>query len=616
MAVLLNAAILSAVLWEQVPPVASIAWLCAVTAVSLYRWIIYRRFAAASSRAQTDANWDRRCAIGVYLSGIAWGSASLLLFPAQSMVHQAFLAFVLAGMSAGAVTTLSAIFGLSLAFLLLNLLPLTGRFLAAGDEISLVMAIMTALFTLMLTMSSRRLNRTIVESLEIRHQHQQAEDTIQHQALHDALTGLPNRRLLIERLEQEIPRSVRHGHMGAVLFLDLDHFKTINDSLGHRVGDKLLQSVAARLLDRTRREDTVARLGGDEFVLLLTEVADEAGIAASNTQKITDAILDLFHRPFSVEGHELHLSASVGVTLFPMDPSTPEELLQQADVAMYSAKESGRENSRLFVPGMQEAVDQRLRIERGLRQAIGNDELELYYQPQIAEDGRLIGAEALVRWNHPEQGLVSPAEFIGIAEETGLIYQLGDWVLRRACGQLAQLDNEQDLHISVNISPKQFRESRFLERVQRILDDTGAPPHRLTLEITESLFIENIDQTIERMRALRSLGISFAIDDFGTGHSSLAYLKRLPLDTLKIDRSFVIDLISDPNDAMIVETILVMAKHLGLMVVAEGVETEEALAFLKLRGCRMFQGYLFGRPAPFEQLLRQVKAPRLAQSGH
>jgi EAL domain-containing protein (putative c-di-GMP-specific phosphodiesterase class I) len=294
-----------------------------------------------------------------------------------------------------------------------------------------------------------------------------------------------------------------------------------------------------------------------------------------------------------------------------MDQRSPEDLLQQADVAMYSAKERGRDNTQIFLPSMQAAVDQRLQVDRGLRQAIGNGELELYYQPQVLASGRIIGAEALVRWNHPERGLVSPAEFIGVAEETGLIYQLGDWILRRACEHLAVLGRERGLHIAVNISPKQFRENSFVERVKTIIAETGAPPELLTLEITENVVIDNIEQTIGRMQILKALGITFSVDDFGTGHSSLAYLKRLPLDVLKIDQSFVRDIGTDPNDAVIVETIIVMAQHLELQVIAEGVETREALHFLTAKGCRQFQGYLFARPEPFDTLLGLLQRPSM-----
>ncbi|HPQ24828.1 MAG TPA: EAL domain-containing protein [Gammaproteobacteria bacterium] len=609
---LINSIILSIALWGLLAHSVILVWLSGITAISAFRWLTYRQFTAADDASRSAPSWRSLATIGTLLSGALWGSTAFLLFPADSMVHQVFLAFVIAGISAGAVTTLSAIYGLAAGFLLLTLGPMMWRFLAADHMLGHTMALMTALFALMIVVSSGRLNKTILESLQIRNQRRQAERTIRRQALYDELTRLPNRRLLLDRLRQEMARSQRHGHMGAVLFLDVDHFKTINDSLGHRVGDKLLQSVSFRLLGRLRDEDTVARIGGDEFVALIPEIGDASGTAVANSQQVALEMLGLFRQPFTIEGHELHLSASIGVTLFPLGQQDPEALLQQADVAMYSAKESGRDNTQLFLPSMQAAVDERLKIERGLRHALAHGGLELYYQPQVADDGKLIGAEALARWRHPEYGLVSPAQFICIAEETGLIYQLGDWVLRRACADLAELSVDTDLRISVNISPKQFREAGFVERVTSIVADTGAPPERLTLEITESVVIDNIEQTVERMHALKALGISFSVDDFGTGHSSLAYLKRLPLDTLKIDQSFVRDIGTDPNDAVIVETIIVMARHLGMDVIAEGVETNEALTFLRSRGCRKFQGYLFGRPGPLNALYSSLGTRRAA----
>ncbi len=605
-AILINASVLGVVFWDIVPRQANLGWLAATFAVTLYRWVVLRGFRSASDASRERPHWRRALGLGVVLSGILWGAASLLLFPDESMLHQLLLAFVIAGMSAGAVTTLSAIYGLAVAFLVLSLVPLIWCFALAGNAISDIMAVMTALFALMLIGSSKRLSQMILESLQTRHERRQAQETIRYQALYDELTDLPNRRQLLERLAQEMSRSKRHGHLGAVLFLDLDHFKKINDSLGHRVGDKVLQAVGARIRFRLRQEDIAARLGGDEFVVLIPEVGDAPDIAAANTEYLAVELRELFREPFVVGSHKLHLSASVGIALFPMEQEDPEDLLQQADVAMYRAKELGRDNVQLFLPSMQAAVDRRLEIERDLRWAIGNDELELYYQPQVIACGQLVGAEALVRWNHPTRGLISPADFIGIAEESGLIYQLGDWVLRRACAQLADLGRASGLHLSVNISPKQFREDNFVERVRTILAETGAPPELLTLEITESLVIDDIEQTVQRMRVLKTLGLSFAMDDFGTGHSSLAYLKRLPLDTIKIDRSFVLDIESDPNDAVIVETIIVMSHHLGLDAIAEGVETHAALAFLRSKGCERFQGYLFGRPEPFDELLLRL----------
>jgi len=605
-AILINSSILSVVFWDIVPHHVNLSWLSATYAISLYRWVILKQFNAASDASRKDDRWRIAFGLGVVSSGAVWGAASVFLFPYDSMLHQLLLAFVIAGMSAGAVTTLSAIYGFCVAFLMLSLAPLIWSFAIAGNAISSTMAIMTALFSLMVIGSSKRLNQMIMETLQTRNERRQAEETVRYQALYDELTDLPNRRLLLERLAQEMSRSKRHGHMGAILFLDLDHFKKINDSLGHRVGDTVLQAVAKRIRRRLRQEDIASRLGGDEFVVLIPEVGDSPDLAAANTEYLALELRELFREPFIVDDHRLHLSASVGIALFPMEHEDPEDLLQQADVAMYSAKEHGRDNIQLFLPSMQAAVDRRLEIERDLRRAIGGGELELYYQPQVLACGRIVGAEALVRWNHPTRGLVSPVDFIGIAEETGLIYQLGDWVLRRACEQLAYLGRDSELHVSVNISPKQFREADFVARVRSILFETGAPPEMLTLEITESLVIDDIEQTVQRMRNLKTLGISFSMDDFGTGHSSLAYLKRLPLDAIKIDRSFVRDIESDPNDAVIVETIIVMSHHLGLETIAEGVETAGALAFLRSKGCHRFQGYLFGRPEPFDNLLLQL----------
>ena len=605
-AILINSSILSVVFWDIVPHHVNLSWLSATYAISLYRWVILKQFNAASDASRKDGRWRIAFGLGVVSSGAVWGAASVFLFPYDSMLHQLLLAFVIAGMSAGAVTTLSAIYGFCVAFLMLSLAPLIWSFAIAGNAISSTMAIMTALFSLMVIGSSKRLNQMIMETLQTRNERRQAQETIRYQALYDELTDLPNRRLLLERLAQEMSRSKRHGHMGAVLFLDLDHFKKINDSLGHRVGDTVLQAVAKRIRRRLRQEDIASRLGGDEFVVLIPEVGDSPDLAAANTEYLALELRELFREPFIVDDHRLHLSASVGIALFPMEHEDPEDLLQQADVAMYSAKELGRDNIQLFLPSMQAAVDRRLEIERDLRRAIGGGELELYYQPQVLACGRIVGAEALVRWNHPTRGMVSPADFIGIAEETGLIYQLGDWVLRRACEQLAYLGRDSELHVSVNISPKQFREADFVARVRSILFETGVPPEMLTLEITESLVIDDIEQTVQRMRNLKTLGVSFSMDDFGTGHSSLAYLKRLPLDAIKIDQSFVRDIESDPNDAVIVETIIVMSHHLGLEAIAEGVETAGALAFLRSKGCHRFQGYLFGRPEPFDNLLLQL----------
>ncbi len=609
LAILINSSILSLVLWQVIDHSTIIGWLVAVYLTTLYRFLTYRNFLSITPTQDNEIDhWSKLAILGATLSGALWGTASLLLFPLEHVAYQALLVFVIAGMSAGAVTSLSSIFAASATFLLLTLLPLVWRFLSLESDVGYAMTIMGILFTVMVIASSRRISQSIQESLKVRYERQCAEETIIYQAHYDELTQLPNRRLFIDRLNQEITRAQRHHHFGAILFLDLDHFKNINDSLGHRVGDILLQEVAQRLRRRIRNEDTVARLGGDEFVILLTEIGDSREITSSWVQNFAAQIQQLFTEPFMVQEHELHLSASIGVTLFPINGAVPEDLLQQADVAMYRAKAEGRDQSRFFQPSMQEAVHQRLEIEKGLRRALATGELELYYQLQVDITGTCIGAEALLRWNHPERGLIAPNEFISVAEETGLIYKIGDWVLATACRDMAQIGFNRPITLSVNVSPKQFREANFVERVQNIIHGCRINPAQLRFEITENVLIENFEQTVERMQQLKKCGISFSIDDFGTGHSSLAYLKQLPVEMLKIDRSFVRDISTDPSDAIIVETILDMARHMGLKVVAEGVETPEAFAFLKEKGCEYFQGYLFSRPVPLHNLLSKIES--------
>ena len=388
-----------------------------------------------------------------------------------------------------------------------------------------------------------------------------------------------------------------------MLFLDLDHFKTINDSLGHAVGDSLLQQVALRISQRMRDEDTAARLGGDEFIILLSEVGDEPDEAMDNVMNLAESILHLFDMPFYVDGHELHVTVSIGIALFPLIESSTDQLLQKSDVAMYEAKQAGRNTIRIFLPEMQQTVDNRRATEKGLHRALAEDELELYYQPQIDADNNIIGLEALLRWNHPVKGIIAPEEFIDIAEKTGLIIRIGDWVLNTACNHLSQISANNELTMCINVSPRQFSEPSFVDKVKNVISETGVNPENVQLEITEGMVLRDIESAINKMQKLKSAGVGLSIDDFGTGYSSLAYLKRLPIDILKIDKSFILDVDKDENDAVIVDTIIAMAKHMKIDIVAEGVETEQALQFLKSRGCRKFQGYIFGRPMPFNKLL-------------
>ena len=442
-------------------------------------------------------------------------------------------------------------------------------------------------------------------------QRKQSEQEIHQLAFYDPLTKLPNRRLLLDRLRQAMAVSSRSSRHGALLFLDLDHFKTINDTQGHAMGDLLLIEVAHRLLSCVREGDSVARLGGDEFVVVLEELSSDPDEAATQTDLIAEKLRNELGRPYALKNYECHSTPSIGICLFRGHLESVEDLLKHADVAMYQAKAAGRNAIRFFDPQMQMALDVRTVLETRLRSALARQQFRVYYQAQVGSRGKVTGAEVLLRWEHPEVGLVSPAQFIPLTEETGLIVPIGLWVLETACAQLKTWQHDaltRDLTLAVNVSAKQFRQADFVAQVQRVLLASGAKPSHLKLELTESTVLENVDDTIAKMREIKMLGVSFSMDDFGTGYSSLQYLKRLPLDQIKIDQSFVRDIISDPNDAAIVQTIIAMTEALGLNVIAEGVETEAQRDFLDKHRCHAFQGYLFSKPVPvegFEALLKR-----------
>ena len=443
-----------------------------------------------------------------------------------------------------------------------------------------------------------------------------AEDQIKSLAFFDPLTKLPNRRLLMDRLEQALATSARHKRKGALLFVDLDNFKTINDTLGHDKGDLLLQQVAQRLSHCTREGDTVARLGGDEFVVMLENLGEDVLEAATQAEAVGDKILTALNQTYPLAGYAHRSTPSIGVTLFGDQPESIDEPLKRADLAMYQAKAAGRNTLRFFDPQMQAVVTARAALESGLREAVSRQQFLLYYQPQVSGAQAITGAEALVRWQHPVRGLVSPAEFIPLAEDTGLILVLGHWVLETACQQLARWATQPsmaDLTLAVNVSARQFHQPDFVLQVQAVLAQTGANPHRLKLELTESLLVSNVEDVIAKMTALKQVGVGFSLDDFGTGFSSLSYLKRLPLDQLKIDQGFVRDILVDANDAAIAKMVVALAETLGLSVIAEGVETEAQRDFLASQGCHAYQGYLYSRPLPlteFETFVASMQARR------
>ncbi len=439
-----------------------------------------------------------------------------------------------------------------------------------------------------------------------------AEERVQYLANYDVLTGLPNRFLMQDRLTQVIAHAHRNRLRVALMYIDLDRFKVVNETLGHYVGDALLKQAAERVRKSSRDADTVARVGGDEFTIVFPNVTSLQTLSAAAGAMLADLA-----KPFPSDGQELFVSASVGISLYPDDANGVDELIKHADAAMSSAKHLGRNNFQFFTPGMNQEAQDRMLIEAGLRAAIQRDELSLLYQPKIdLATRRIFGAEALLRWKHPKLGMISPSRFVPVAEESGLVGQIGEWVLKTACRQMREWqDAGYSLQIAVNVSARQFADYDVAELVMDIMRETGALATNLELELTESAVMSDAESSIVTLERLAALGVKIAIDDFGTGYSSLSYLKRLPLDLLKIDQSFVRDISSDPNDAAIVRAIITLARSLGIKVIAEGVENEAQLAFLNAYGCHYGQGYLFGRPLTAAQLVRLLTTGEVEHSG-
>ncbi len=439
-----------------------------------------------------------------------------------------------------------------------------------------------------------------------------SEQQIQYHTTYDSLTGLPNRRLLLDHLTNEMSRASRKGHYGALLYIDLDNFKTINDSLGHSVGDELLKLVSDRITDNIRQEDSAARMGGDEFTIILTELDDIIELAAGKAREIAEEISYCISCPCKIERQEVYITPSIGVSLFPKPGIRSDDILKQADTAMYRAKAAGRNKIKFFLPSMQDAADERLRLYIDIRKALNKDELAIHFQPQVDISGGIVGAEALLRWHHPKRGLILPGAFLSIAEETGIMWDIGRWVLRSACQHIKIWIDAGllgDFHtISINISSIEFAAPDFVNTVISILEETGARPEHLGIELTESSFISPGGDIVNKIKILQELGVKFSVDDFGTGYSSLSYLKSLPLNTLKIDRSFVNDIKDASHDVVLVDTIIMMAHNLGLEIIAEGVETEQELLYLNTRGCTIYQGYYFSKPVTVATFTKMLEA--------
>ncbi len=612
--ILISATILAIVQWAVVDQIKAAIWYGTVLAVTIGRFGLYYAFRHKTHNPAHSSRWLNLFLIGALCSGITWGSTAYFLFPAHDVSHQLFVVFVVGGISAGSVTILAASFRAHIVFLVLAMSPVIVRLLLLDTSLSQVMGAMVALFLGMCCVAGWRSNKLIKKSLMRQYERERAEAIIEFQAVHDSLTGLPNRRLLIDRMDQEISRCRRHNYMAAILFIDIDRFKSINDSLGHAFGDALLREVTQRLKRNVRKEDTAARIGGDEFAIVLSELDRDETLAAKIAQRMAEKIGNIMAVPYEVEGHILHTTLSIGIAMFPIDSDDANEILKQSDIAMDRAKQLGRNTIQFYQPEMQVAVKERLLIENELREALQRDEMEIHYQPQVNAKGETVGAEALLRWNHPERGLIEPYEFIAIAEETGIILTLGEWVLRTVCDQLKRWMTSADSgqayrlpSISINVSPRQFRQHDFFQRIQHVIESTGIDPRCIELELTENMLIENIEETAFKMEQLSGLGVRLAIDDFGTGYSSLHYLMHLPLHRIKIDQSFIRNMVKDPGRAAVVQTIILLAQNLGLEVIAEGVENEAELKFLKENGCHIYQGYYFSRPLPRETFSRYLQ---------
>ncbi len=729
----LLATILAYMQYRVIMPSVVIAWYSLVVLVAFSRVVLvvaYQR--SPSDDYSTTGARLVRFRIGVFVAGLVWGSAGVLMYPHNDPQHQIFLIFMLAGLSAGGVISYSADFVSAIVFSISVIMPLVIRLFVAGDNLSLAMGIAGILYLGFIITSLRHINRNLIENIALNievsareeavrvsedryrlllnhspvgifhydtnliitycnnhladilnnssddiinldmkvvkdqsilpslgkalageigyyegyysaafcdakgwidmtcapsrdgsgkvvggiailqdiTERKRAADEIEYLAFYDSLTRLPNRRLLFDRLKCALATSARSGRDGALLFLDIDNFKMLNDSHGHDIGDLLLKQVAERLLACLRAGDTAARFGGDEFVIMLEDLSEQPIEAATQVDVIGNKILTVLNQPYQLGMHEYHGTSSIGVALFRDHEQSHEDLLKHADIAMYQAKKTGRNTMRFFDPQMQSAINVRTDLERELRKALEQQQFQLYYQIQVDSAYCPLGAEVLIRWLHPERGLVSPLEFIPLAEETGLILPIGRWVLETACAQLKAWQQDvltRNLTLSVNVSAKQFRQSDFVAQVQATIQRHAINPMKLKLELTESILLEHIEDTIATMNALKDMAIQFSLDDFGTGYSSLQYLKRLPIYQLKIDQSFVRDIATQSSDQAIVRTIIAMAQTLNLNVIAEGVETEEQRQLLHTCGCSTYQGYLFGKPVPialFEAALR------------
>lgn len=583
-------------------------------------WAFGRRGLQEIAAGSDGRDWEFRFkAVGLFYGG-AWAFASAFLFPAGDPAYQVSLAFLIIMINAISAFTLAGHFRFTSLYLVLLSTPLIANLIIHWSQLSMLLLPLLVVITSMLLVISYRAGHDLHEMLALRFAYsnmaqeladeifakQETETRLDELAHYDQLTGLPNRRLFSQELESAIQHARQRGEYLGVLFVDVDRFKAINDSLGHDCGDRILRTIADRLWTELGKGELAARQSSDEFLLVL-RLPERAEQISSRVEKL----IDLLNEPIPLNGQELRINTSVGIAFFPNDGESPESLIQHADIAMDRAKQAGRNHYQFFQPEMQAQALQRLSRETALRRAIQEERLHLHYQPQVdAESGRIVGVEALARWKDPELGDISPGDFIPLAEETGLIVPLGRWVLTEACRQAERWKKatDEDFYISVNLSVGQFDTGDLVEAVSTTLKETGLPADRLVLEITESLVMHDPVHHIALLRELKELGLQLALDDFGTGYSSMSYLRQLPIDILKLDRQFVSNVERSSEDAVIARATITMAAEIGLRVVAEGVETAEQIQWLLSQECRTMQGFYFSRPVPEEDLARLIRS--------
>ena len=560
----------------------------------------------------TNQHWLYLFRAAAALCGLSWGLSSLFFFHPSDYLHQAFLTMSLAGICGGAIVIYALDRYASLSFLTFLLLSFLPHFFNSNDALTISIALIFLTFVLCITLAGFNLAHTLRENIALRISSNLRKEEIQRLAYYDALTNTPNRRLLTERLNHCLKLSQRSKSCVALMFMDLDNFKTLNDSKGHPIGDLLLQQVAKRLEKSVRNHDTVARIGGDEFVVVLEELGNDFDAAQAAVETIAKKILKEFNKPFKLNDHDHICSPSIGIYIYAGDNLSVEEVLKRADSAMYQVKQSGRNNFKFYDISIQPKLDLLAMLKSDLALAISHHQLEICFQPQVNENGLTIGAEALLRWHHPTIGAIPPAKFIPLAEETGLIIPIGNWVLQQACFQLKKWNEQPEtehLRLAVNVSALQFSQSDFVDQVEAAIRLSECKPSHLMLELTESLVLKNVNDVVTKMTALKAKGVLLSLDDFGIGYSSLSLLKQLPLDELKIDRSFVSDALEHPDNAVIIQTIISMGQNLGINVIAEGVAKRAQEDFLKEAGCKAYQGYLFGKPEQIGRFEKMLFAP-------